>query len=150
MPRLPEKTGMVAEGSGKRVLIVDDVENNIRVVEAVLENFDLQIDTASSGAEAIAKARACRPDIVVMDIAMPHMTGFDAARSINDFYNEDPVDVIALTADVTPENIAKVERAPFRAFLRKPINVAEFQSIIRELIAAGPTVIEFGEGSHAD
>ena len=73
MPRPPEKTQMAAEGSGKRVLIVDDVENNIRVVEAVLENFDLQIDTASSGAEAITKARACRPDIVVMDIASPRV-----------------------------------------------------------------------------
>lgn len=136
MPGQPETAHPAHSDGRKRVLIVDDVENNIRVVEAMLESFDLEIDVASSGAEAVSKAETCRPDIVVMDIAMPYMTGFEATDLINNIYREDPVDVIALSADVTPENISKMKQGPFKAFLRKPVNVMEFQSIMTQLVDA--------------
>ena len=101
-----------------KILVVDDIENNR---ELILKNFEetaLEVFTAKDGLEAIALFEKEQPNLILMDIRMPKMNGYEAAHQIKELSN---VPIIALTASVMQDESEIQKRKNFDGFLRKPV-----------------------------
>ena len=122
--------------TGVRALIVDDEPMNLVVATGLFKDYELIIDTAESGIEAIDKYRANEYDVVFMDHMMPEMDGVEAMKHIKacaaDIHKR--VIVIALTANAVSGAREMFIREGFDGFIAKPINLADFERVmIKEL-----------------
>ena len=72
----------MAEKNSARILIVDDDPRNTRLIRAMLAAEDYVIDAAASGEEALAAVAAAKPDLILLDVMMPDVTGFDVAGTL--------------------------------------------------------------------
>jgi PAS domain S-box-containing protein len=115
-----------------RLLLVEDVAINRELVKTVLAPFDIEIDTADDGAEAIEAFRAGDYDLVLMDVQMPGMDGLTATRRIRDLPmpSAAATPIIAMTANVLPEQIARCLAAGMDGHLGKPMNPGELLNTI--------------------
>lgn len=100
------------------ILVADDVESNRDLIVNHFEHTALRVVTACDGSEAVAVFEREKPDLVLMDIRMPVMDGYEAAAAIR---AESDVPIVALTASVMAEELTHTGREYFDGFLRKPI-----------------------------
>lgn len=127
----PASTGIFARRS--RILLVEDQLTNRMVVETILENMQLDCDHAENGLEAVQKAVTQNFDLILMDVQMPIMNGFDATREIRKIESRDGrphVTIIAVTANAMQGDREKCLEAGMDDYLSKPIQVAELQQLI--------------------
>lgn len=103
------------------VLIVDDQLDNRWIYSKYFATEDdgLEVDTAGSGAEALEKARQRRPDVVVLDIAMPGMTGLDVARRLRAHPPTRDVPIVFVSAYVSEEETRRSAGVDYSAFVRR-------------------------------
>jgi CheY-like chemotaxis protein len=91
----------------KRILVVDDDDAIRRIVRKGLEDSGWVCDEANNGIDAIAKARAVHPDLIILDLAMPAMNGYDAAMTLNREMPNTPVIMLTLYGDVLANSLPK-------------------------------------------
>jgi PAS domain S-box-containing protein len=117
----------VADLSGLRVLAVDDEIDARVLIERVLENRGAEVSTAASGAEALARVEVERPDVLVCDIGMPDMNGYELLRRIRALGPDrgGRVQAIALTAFARSEDRTRAMMAGFLAHVAKPVEPTE-------------------------
>jgi len=116
-----------------RVLVVDDVDANLYVSRGLLEFYDLQIETSSSGFEAIEKVRAGNIyDIIFMDYMMPRMDGSETMRKIKDLGYTQPI--VVLTANAIIGQAEAFINEGFADYLSKPIHTRELNVILNRFI----------------
>ena len=113
--------------SGKRVLLTDDNEINREIAVAVLEMFGFTVETAEDGQEAYEKvllADAGYYDVVLMDIQMPRMNGYEASRAIRSIADDKKagVPIIAMTANAFEEDVKNAKKAGMNGHVAKPID----------------------------
>ena len=120
---------VVDEGRGDfdqrlRLLLVEDNPVNRELVTTLLAPFDVDIDTAENGAEAVDAVGATDYDLILMDVQMPVMDGLTATRHIRALASPraSRVPIIAMTANVLPEQVARCLEAGMNDHLGKPIN----------------------------
>ena len=115
-----------------RLLLVEDVAINRELVKTVLAPFDIEIDTAEDGAQAIEAFQRGAYDLVLMDVQMPGMDGLTATRRIRDLplAAADSTPIVAMTANVLPEQIARCLAAGMDAHLGKPMSPGELLGAI--------------------
>lgn len=116
--------------TNRRALVVDDDDMMRRLVRTVLEADDFDVTEAANGADALALAVSTPPDVIVLDVMMPGLTGIDVLKQL-DHAN---VKVVMLTARVDPETEAKCREAGADAFLTKPFSSIELLDLIEDLI----------------
>jgi len=109
--------------AGKQVLLVEDNMVNQMVATGLLKQFNLEITLASNGQEAAREVSQKRFDMIIMDIHMPVMDGFQASKTIRSDYSKDELPIIALTADAFKDVEQSCIDAGMNDFLAKPINV---------------------------
>lgn len=123
------------------VLVVDDVDMNLYVAEALLEEYGIMVVTASSGAEAVKLVQETDFDIVFMDHMMPEMDGIEATKAIRAL---DPtfktLPIIALTANAVIEARTSFEEASMDDFLSKPIEADKLNLILKKWIPAAKQI----------
>jgi PAS domain S-box-containing protein len=109
-----------------RALIVEDNAVNRELITTLLSPFDIEIETAADGAEAVEAVGRQRYDVILMDVQMPVMDGLTATRRIRALAGTDAArtPIIAMTANVLPEQIARCREAGMDDHLGKPINPA--------------------------
>jgi signal transduction histidine kinase/response regulator of citrate/malate metabolism len=116
-----------------RILAVDDNEMNCRLVASMFEGSRHQVEFGSDGQQAIAKARAFRPDLILLDIRMPEMDGPEALDEIRKIPGMDLLPVIAVTASSVLES-EKALREKFNGYLRKPFTRRELFDEIAQFL----------------
>ena len=118
-----------------KVLIVDDLETNLFVAEGLLAAYDLQIDKAISGFEALEKVESGSVyDIIFMDHMMPQMDGIEATQKLRSMGYTGVI--VALTANALAGNAEMFKEKGFDGFLSKPIDVRHLDEILNEFISA--------------
>jgi len=122
--------------STQTILIVDDNPANIPHVVDYLEFHGFQTHVASNGEEGVAKARQLRPDVTLMDVQMPGISGVDAMRLLTDDPETRDLKIIALTALATPEDRLTCLEAGASDYLAKPFKLKELVAMIRGLLEA--------------
>ncbi|MBE7175964.1 MAG: PAS domain S-box protein [Mucilaginibacter polytrichastri] len=129
---------------GMRILIVDDNQMNVMIGAKFLQKWEATVDKSLSGADAIERARQNNYHLIIMDLQMPGMDGFEATAAIKSFKPEIPV--LALTADAMPETSEKALRAGMTDFLTKPF----VPSVLYAKISAYYTPELSGSGGSAE
>ncbi len=104
-----------------RVLVVEDIALNQLLMKTLLDDFGFECDIAGNGKIAIEKLMAKTYDIILMDLQMPEMNGFEATDYIRNTMNS-KIPIIALTADVTTVDLAKCKAVGMNDYIAKPID----------------------------
>lgn len=118
--------------SGKTVLLVEDNQMNIMVAQKFLKKWELDVEVAQNGAEAVAKAEHNVYDLVLMDLQMPVMDGYQATRLIREFDKHTPI--IALTASALLKVRQEVIAAGMNDYITKPFDPAELKRKIAHYV----------------
>jgi len=119
---------------GALILLVDDNQQNLELVQAYLETLPCRISTARDGLEAIASIERERPDLVLLDVMMPRMSGFEVCRKIK--ANPETRDIVVIMVTALHE-VGDYERAVECGtddFLTKPVNKLELLTRVRSLL----------------
>ncbi|MFD1949548.1 response regulator [Sphingomonas arantia] len=118
----------------KKVLIVEDNELNLKLFCDLLRAHDYDARGVSDGREALATAREFSPDLVIMDIQLPHVSGLDliAAMRADDALRAIPV--MAVTAYAAHGDEARIRAAGAQAYVSKPISVMRFVGSVEALL----------------
>ncbi|MEZ4365225.1 MAG: ATP-binding protein [Kofleriaceae bacterium] len=114
---------VAADARGRRILLVDDNEDALEVMAAVLTTIGHEVQSALDPAEAIAIARTFRPEVAVLDIGLPVMDGYELAARLREELGEATPRLIALTGYGQPSDRARSEAAGFAVHLVKPIDM---------------------------
>lgn len=105
----------------KRVLLVEDNEDNLVVYRTILEHVGFVVIEARDGEEGVNRARSDRPDIILMDISIPKMDGWEATQRLKADGKTSAIPIIALTAHALEEDRLKAMRAGCDGYLAKPV-----------------------------
>jgi two-component system cell cycle response regulator len=116
-------------------LIVDDTFYNVKLLEARLQAEGYAVITAFDGQEALAKLETCRPDIVLLDIMMPFMDGYEVCRWIRQTPHTAHLPVIMVTALDKPSDRAMSLASGADEFVTKPVDVDILYPAMRRLLA---------------
>ncbi len=104
-----------------KVLVVEDLPLNQLLMRTIMEDFGYECDIAVNGKIAVEKVQSKRYDIILMDLQMPEMDGFDATKYIRTHLNNQ-IPIIALTADVTTTDLARCKVAGINDYISKPLD----------------------------
>ncbi len=122
------------KGSLRKILVVDDSSDNRELVVKVLKNKGYDIVEAVDGEDALRKAQDEKPSLILMDISLPKMDGYEVTRRLkgNEEYRDIPI--IALTAHVMKGDKEKALEAGCAGYIPKPIDVRELPEQIRHYL----------------
>lgn len=124
---------------GKKVLLVEDEPINQEIGRETLSDVNLQVDTADNGAEALARAKETRYDLILMDMQMPVMNGVDATMAIRALPGYQDVPVLAMTANAFDEDREACLAAGMNDFMTKPTEPdVLYRVLARWLSASAP------------
>lgn len=115
----------VKEGLPKKILVVDDNRDSRELVVKVLKNKGYEMIEATDGEEALEKAVAERPDLILMDIAIPKIDGYEVTRRLKSKEEFKDIPIVALTAHAMRGDREKALEAGCEGYISKPINVRE-------------------------
>jgi signal transduction histidine kinase/CheY-like chemotaxis protein len=115
---------------GAEILVVDDIPANQVVLGCILENLDMRMTSAGSGAEALELLQRHRFDMVLMDIQMPGMDGYEVTRRIREEPRWAQLPVIAITANALPEDLQQCFEAGMGDCLVKPFDLGEIHRVL--------------------
>ena len=119
--------------SKKRVLIVDDEADFSDMVREYLKvRGELDVEVADSGFQAGFTVAKFKPDLILMDLMMPHMDGFEVHRTLQEDPETQHVPVIACTAYRDPEIDRRIREERFDGFIEKPLKLDTLLDLIRE------------------
>ena len=117
-----------------RILIVDDSPTHIKMLTKILTSQGFEIITAEDGALGVEKAISEKPDIVLMDVVMPNLNGFQATRQITKNPETSHIPVVMLSSKDQETDRVWAERQGARDYIIKPPNEAELVNTINSLI----------------
>lgn len=121
----------------KRVLVVEDNELNLKLFCDLLRAHGYTVEPVNDGREAVEKARAFAPDLVVMDIQMPHVTGLELIHEMKLDPQLRTMPIMAVTAYAGREDEDRIRAAGAQAYVSKPISLARFMEEVRSLAPEG-------------
>lgn len=121
-------------GQRSKVLVVDDSVENIEIIEYILADMEYDIYKALNGKEALEKINKVEPDIILLDVVMPGMSGFEVAKCVKNDKNTRLIPIIMITALDRREDRLKGLAAGVDDFITKPVNVFELRARINNLL----------------
>ena len=119
----------------KRVLVVEDNELNLKLFCDLLRAHDYLAEPVRDGREAVARARAVEPDLIVMDIQMPHVTGYELIVELKGDEALRAIPIMAVTAYAGREDEERIRAAGADAYVSKPISLMRFMDSVRAVLA---------------
>lgn len=126
----------------RKILAVDDEKHIVRLVQVNLERQGYEVVTANDGKEALQKVDDERPDLVVLDVMMPYMDGFEVLQNLRRNPSTRDIPVIMLTAKAQDADVFKGWQSGVDCYLTKPFNPMELLSFVKRIFdsldGAGP------------
>jgi two-component system cell cycle response regulator DivK len=119
------------------ILIVEDNDKNMKLARDVLQAKGYATLEATTGEDGVRIARERRPDLVLMDIQLPGISGIEALRQLRADEATAAIPVIAVTASVMEQDRRKITQAGFDAYVGKPIALKEFLEAVRVALERG-------------
>ena len=131
---MPDLLKSWEDGMGKTVLIVEDNELNMKLFRDLLEAHGYQTSGTSNGFEALNLVRKIHPDLILMDIQLPQVSGLEVTRWIKDDPELRGIPVVAVTASAMKGDEERIREGGCEAYLSKPISVGKFIETVRRFI----------------
>lgn len=132
-----DNTG-IKKGSVPKILVVEDNQDNREMVVKVLKFNGYQVVEAVDGEEAIEKAKAEDPDLILLDIFLPKMDGYEATRRLKGDTSLRNIPIIALTAHAMKGSMEEALAAGCDGYISKPIDVRELPKQIQHFLKPRP------------
>ncbi len=117
----------------KRVLVVDDERHIVRLVQVNLERQGYEVLTAYDGVECLEKAKSQQPDLIILDVMMPRMDGFEALQRLKTDPETSHIPVIMLTARAQDRDVLQGYQYGADLYLTKPFSPMELLSLVRRV-----------------
>jgi CheY-like chemotaxis protein len=118
----------------KKILLVDDSHTVLLMERMILQKYPFDLITATSGEEAVTKASSEHPDLILMDVVMPNMSGFEAVAAIRQREATRTTPVIMVTTRGEADNVEKGFEAGCSEYVTKPINSLELVTKVRSCL----------------
>src|ERR687886_1743055 len=122
-----------AKGQAQRILVVDDLEDNLFLLQTILTEEGYEVDTAKNGKAALAKIEASPPDLVLLDAMMPGMDGYEVTRRIRQNKKLPFIPILLITA-YENANIPQGLDLGANDLIRKPIDFDELMARIKSVL----------------
>jgi diguanylate cyclase (GGDEF)-like protein len=120
--------------NGQRILVVDDEEHIRKIVKFQLERAGYLVDTAVDGVEALRAVEACHPDLILLDLMMPNMDGYEVCRRLKSDYQTNQIPIIMVTAKADLENKLQGFEDGANDYIAKPFAVTELLLRVRNVL----------------
>ena len=104
-----------------KILIVDDVPTNVTLIAAIIKKLNVEYDTAENGEDALKKIETVKPNIVLLDLMMPDISGWDVIKTIREKYSKEQLAIIVTSAITDHENITECYDMGVNDYVAKPI-----------------------------
>jgi CheY-like chemotaxis protein len=114
----------------RRIMVVDDNEDAARLLGWLLEGMNQEVSIALSGVQALENAKAFKPDLVLMDLAMPGMDGYETARRLREMREVEHASLVAVTGWAQEEARQRAQAAGFDGHLVKPIQMDVLEKVL--------------------
>ena len=115
----------------RSILVVDDNPVNVKLLKTMLENIGQEVETASSGFEAIERCQRSQFDLILMDVQMPGLDGIEATRIIRDMDTVCPsLPIIAVTAHALPDERKLILQSGMNDYMTKPVNLRQLSNTV--------------------
>jgi two-component system cell cycle response regulator DivK len=121
----------------KTVLIVEDNELNMKLFNDLLEAHGYATIQTKSGVEAVELARRHRPNLILMDIQLPEVSGLEVTQWLKDDEELRSIPIVAITAFAMKGDEEKIRQGGCEAYLSKPISVVKFLETVRNYVTEG-------------
>jgi two-component system alkaline phosphatase synthesis response regulator PhoP len=125
-----------------RILIADDNAANRELLEAYLATFECETETANDGAETLQKVASFRPDLILLDVMMPKMNGFEVCRQLKGNPQTSKIMILMVTALNELGDIERAVSAGTDDFLSKPVNKVELNKRVSNMLRLKDTTDE--------
>lgn len=119
---------------GKKILVVDDEPQLVRIVQFNLERAGYEVRTAFDGLEALERVEEEVPDLIILDVMMPRLDGFETLRRLRENPHTREIPVMMLTAKAQDVDVLRAWQQGADCHLAKPFNPQELLSLVRRLV----------------
>ncbi len=120
---------------GRKVLAVDDERHIVRLIQVNLERAGYQVSTAFDGTEALKKVEADKPDLIVLDVMMPKMDGFEVLKRLQANPESREIPIVMLTAKAQDADVFRGWASGVSAYLTKPFNPLELITFVKRILS---------------
>lgn len=131
--------------STQTLLLVEDNEDNRIIYSTVLRHLGYNVLEAQDGVQAVELARSAQPDLILMDISIPRMDGWEATRVLRGDPRTRAIPIIALTAHALADDRARATQVGFSSYLAKPVEPRVVVAEIRRWIGDGSAKKPLGD-----
>jgi CheY-like chemotaxis protein len=122
------------DGSGVNVLLVDDNDQNLELLEAYLEDLSCELRLARDGMEALDAVAAKHPDVILLDVMMPRMSGFQVCAKLKQDSATKDIPIVMVTALNEVSDVERAIECGADDFLSKPVNKLELLTRVKSLV----------------
>lgn len=123
--------------AAQKILVCDDERHIVRLIQVNLERHGYQVVTAYDGKEGLEKVKSEKPDMVVLDVMMPYMDGFEVLKNIRRDPDTEALPVIMLTAKAQDKDVFEGYHYGADMYLTKPFNPMELISFVKRIGRGG-------------
>jgi CheY-like chemotaxis protein len=121
--------------SGESILVIDDNAMNLKLAQILLERLGYSVRTASNGIDAVADLETTLVDLILLDIQMPHVNGFELIRRLRANERTRAIPVVAVTAYAMSTDEAEIREAGFDDYVSKPIDRTRLRAAVERQLA---------------
>jgi two-component system, cell cycle response regulator DivK len=117
-----------------KILIIDDSNTNVVLLEAVFSGKGYQVETALNAHEALKSMEVEIPDLILLDLLMPKISGFDFMETINKIDKFKGIPVIVISAVSDYDNVQKIKKMGIYDYIKKPVDIEELEEKVENLL----------------
>ena len=119
----------------RKILTCDDEKHIVRLIQVNLERQGYEVITAFNGVECLEKVKEDRPDLIVLDVMMPEMTGFEVLEALKSNPETEAIPVIMLTARAQDSDVLRGWQSGVECYLTKPFNPMELIAFVKRIFS---------------